>query len=142
MTAYLGLQESSYNRLLAQAEQSAQAITNDQLEQAAPDQETADNWLQLNGNYTSCSSIHVMEQHQQYADRTCSAMALKHQDNYTYATQCHSVQEALVTLPSYSNHNWMKTSSRRALQHGSFNSPSTNKTTEHYYRMQSTLQSC
>ena len=50
MTAYHGLQESSYNRLLNQAEQSAQAITNDQLEQAAPDQDTADKWLQLSGD--------------------------------------------------------------------------------------------
>ena len=50
MTAYLGLQESSYNRRLAQAEQSAQAITSDQLEQAAPDQDTADKWLQLSGD--------------------------------------------------------------------------------------------
>ena len=50
MTAYLGLQESSYNRLLNQAEQSAQAIANDQLEQAAPDQDTADKWLQLSGD--------------------------------------------------------------------------------------------
>ena len=49
MTAYLGLQESSYNRLLSQAEQSAQAITSDPLEQAAPDQDT-DRWLQLSGD--------------------------------------------------------------------------------------------
>ena len=50
MTAYVGLQESSHNRLLSQAEQSAQAITSDQLEQAAPDQDTADRWLQLSGD--------------------------------------------------------------------------------------------
>ena len=38
MTAYLGLQDPDYNRLLRQSEQSTGSVTNDQLENAAPSQ--------------------------------------------------------------------------------------------------------
>ena len=50
MTAYLGLQDPAYNRLLQQSEQSAGQATNDQLENAAPSQAVAEQWVQLSNN--------------------------------------------------------------------------------------------
>ena len=50
MTAYLGLQDPAYNRLLRQSEQSQLAVTNDQLETAAPSHAIAQQWIQLSHN--------------------------------------------------------------------------------------------
>ena len=50
MTAYLGLQDPAYNRLLKQSEQSTGQVTNDQLENAAPSQAVAEQWAQLSNN--------------------------------------------------------------------------------------------
>ena len=50
MTAYLGLQDPDYNRPLRQSEQSTGAVTNDQLENAAPSQQVAEQWIQLSNN--------------------------------------------------------------------------------------------
>ena len=50
MTAYLGLQDPDYNRLLRQSEQSTGAVTNDQLENAAPPQQVAEQWIQLSNS--------------------------------------------------------------------------------------------
>ena len=50
MTAYLGLQDPAYNRLLRQSEQSQLAVTNDQLETAALSQAIAEQWIQLSNN--------------------------------------------------------------------------------------------
>ena len=50
MTAYLGLQDPAYNRLLKQSEQSTGQVTNDQLENAAPSQAVAEQWVQLSNN--------------------------------------------------------------------------------------------
>ena len=50
MTAHLGLRDPAYNRLLRQSEQSQLAVTNDQLETAAPSQATAEQWIQLSNN--------------------------------------------------------------------------------------------
>ena len=50
MTAYLGLQDPDYNRLLRQSEQSTGSVTNDQLENAAPSQQVAEQWIQLSNN--------------------------------------------------------------------------------------------
>ena len=50
MIAYLGLQDPDYNRLLRQSEQSAGSVTNDQLENAAPSQQVAEQWIQLSNN--------------------------------------------------------------------------------------------
>ena len=50
MTAYLGLQDPACNRLLRQSEQSVGQVTNDQLENAAPSQQVAEQWMQLSNN--------------------------------------------------------------------------------------------
>ena len=50
MTAYLGLQDPAYNRLLTQSEQSTGQVTNDQLENVAPSQAVAEQWVQLSNN--------------------------------------------------------------------------------------------
>ena len=50
MTAYLGLQDPDYNRLLRQSEQSTGSATNDQLEKAAHSQQVAEQWIQLSNN--------------------------------------------------------------------------------------------
>ena len=47
MTAYLGLQDPAYDRLLKKSDQSQLAVTNDQLETAAPSQAIAKQWIQL-----------------------------------------------------------------------------------------------
>ena len=57
-------------------------------------------------------------------------------------TPYHLAQGALGTLRGCESHSWMNRSSKRASQHGSFKSPSTNRTTTHYYQMQSRLQYC
>ena len=49
MTAYLGLQDPAHNRLLRQSESTGQ-VTNDQLENAAPSQPVAEQWIQLSNN--------------------------------------------------------------------------------------------
>ena len=46
MTAHLGLQDPAYNRLLRQSEQ----VTSDQLENAAPSQQMAEQWIQPSNN--------------------------------------------------------------------------------------------
>ena len=58
MTAYHGLQDPSYNRLLRQSEQSQLPATNGQLETAAPSQAVAKQWIQLSNNlhYTLAST--------------------------------------------------------------------------------------
>ena len=50
MTAYLGLQDPAYNRLLRQSEQSVGPVTNDQLGNAAPSQQMSEHWIQLSNN--------------------------------------------------------------------------------------------
>ena len=49
MTVYLGLQDASYNRLLRQLEP-ALAVTDDQLQTAAPSQAVAEQLTQLSNN--------------------------------------------------------------------------------------------
>ena len=50
MTAYLRLQGPAYNRLLKQSEQSTGQVTNDQLDNAAPSQAVAEQWVQLSNS--------------------------------------------------------------------------------------------
>ena len=50
MTAYLGLQDPSYSRLLRQSEQSTRQVTSNQLENAAPSQQMAEQWIRLSNN--------------------------------------------------------------------------------------------
>ena len=67
MTAYLGLQDPAYNRLLKQSEQSQQlAVTNYQLETAAPSQAIAEQRMQLSNNLrylsvSTCDSIYNLQ---------------------------------------------------------------------------------
>ena len=58
MTAYHGLQDPSYNRLLRQSERSQLPATNGQLETAAPSPAVAEQWIQLSNNlhYTLVSA--------------------------------------------------------------------------------------
>ena len=50
MTAYLGLQDPAYNKRLKQSGQSTGQVSNDQLENAAPSQAIAEQWVQLSNN--------------------------------------------------------------------------------------------
>ena len=134
MIAYLGLQDPDYNRLLRQSEQSTGSVTNDQLENAAPSQQVAEQWIQLSNNLhdilvSTCDGPAS-------TDKTCKATDSKHGGLHMQGTPYLLVQGALDTLQSCSNHNSMNRSSKRALQHGSSNSQGTNKTTIHYYQMQ------
>ena len=79
MTEYLGLQDPAYNRLLKQSEQSQLAVTNDQLETAAPSQAIAEQWIQLSNNLhyllaSTCKGLASTKS----ADKTCKATDLKH----------------------------------------------------------------
>ena len=59
LTAHRGLQDAAHHRLLRQPEQAQVAVTNDQLEQAAPSQAIGERWVQLNNNlhYGSASTV-------------------------------------------------------------------------------------
>ena len=122
MTAYHGLQDPSYNRLLRQPEESQLLATNGQLDTAAPSQAVAEQFVQLSNN------LHYI------LVNTCGGPASKicRQNSFETWRPLHlrySIPLGTQSIGYLTNHSSMNRSSKRALQHGSFNSPSMNKTT-------------
>ena len=136
MTAYLGLQDPAYNRLLTQSEQSTGQVTNDQLENAAPSQGVAEQWVQLSNNLhyllvSTCDGPASTICRQNMQGNGIETWRLIHA-RYSIPLGTRSIGYLTRLLkPQLDEHKFEE----------SF-TPGTNKTTTHYYQTQSRLQCC
>ena len=116
-----------------QPEQSKLPTTNGQLETAAPSQAVAEQWIQLNNNlhYILVSTC----------DGPASTMCRQNAQGNSLETWRPLHLRYSIPLGN-PNHSSMNRSLKRALHHGTFNSPSMNKTITHFYQTQSKSQYC